>query len=162
MPNPSRDKGSRFERELVDAFRSAGLDAYRIPLSGAATGFKSDVQVRLPGGTKTIECKSRHNGFRQVYEYLEGSDYLAIKQDRHETLMVMRLEAFIEFIRAYNDITETRGASKLPTPNNRESNSYNATEANITKPITMISVGRPSVRTTEIVEEGCESPIHLC
>jgi hypothetical protein len=38
-----------------DLLRAAGLDAYRIPLSGISAGFKSHVELRIGNKTFTIE-----------------------------------------------------------------------------------------------------------
>lgn len=86
-----REKGLRFERSLVDLLRAAGLDAFRVPLSGSMRGYKSDVVIRLPGGELTIEAKSRASGFTFIYQAIEQADMLAIKVDRQEPLVVMRL-----------------------------------------------------------------------
>ena len=49
----SKDKGSAFEREVVALAQSMGLDAIRMPLSGAMFGFKGDVRIEKYMG----ECK---------------------------------------------------------------------------------------------------------
>ena len=86
-----RQKGNRFEREIVAELRGAGLDAFRIPLSGSMRGFKSDAVIRLAGRQLTIEAKSRAKGFAFIYQALEGSDVLAIKADRKQALAVIPL-----------------------------------------------------------------------
>lgn len=92
MPNRSKQKGDRLEREIVELLRANGLDAYRIPLSGAQRGFKGDIEVRLRDSKLTLEAKSRANGFQLIYKALGSNDLLAIKQDRQEPLIVMRLK----------------------------------------------------------------------
>ncbi len=128
MPNPSRDKGSRFERQIVDELRGAGLDAYRIPLSGASVGFKSDVEVRLPGRKLTIEAKSRASGFTFIYQHIEGSDLLAIKADRKEPLVVMRLNDLAAIMGAKEGVqvlpastTTTQSQKSLPAQSHVQS-----------------------------------------
>ena len=86
-----RQKGNRFEREIVATLCAAGLDAFRIPLSGSMRGFKADAQIRLADRVLTIEAKSREHGFSFIYQALEGSDLLAIKADRKEALAVIPL-----------------------------------------------------------------------
>ena len=86
-----RDKGMRFEREIVATLCAAGLDAFRIPLSGSMRGFKSDCVIRLADRDLTIEAKSRRRGFAFIYQALEGSDLLAIKADRKQALAVIPL-----------------------------------------------------------------------
>ena len=86
-----RQKGNRFEREIVATLCAAGLDAFRIPLSGSMRGFKSDCVIRLADRELTIEAKSRAAGFSFIYQALEGSDLLAIKADRKQALAVIPL-----------------------------------------------------------------------
>lgn len=96
MGKASRDKGLRFERSLVHACQEVGLGAERIPLSGAAGGsFCGDVTIPIQGQDQKIECKSRANGFKQLYDWLPGNYALAVKQDRADTLIVLRLSDFL-------------------------------------------------------------------
>lgn len=64
----SRDKGARRERELVKIINSEGFKALRVPLSGAAQGFKSDVIVN---DTIKIEVKTRAKDFNGIYNFLD-------------------------------------------------------------------------------------------
>jgi Holliday junction resolvase len=86
-----RQKGNRFEREIVATLCGAGLDAFRIPLSGSMRGFKSDCVIRLAERELTIEAKSRARGFAFIYKAIEDADILCIKADRAEALAVMPL-----------------------------------------------------------------------
>lgn len=91
--NPSKQKGSRLEREFVTTARFHHLDAWRVPLSGSARGFKGDVRLKTGWGRTWIgECKSRANGFKQLYKWLDGSDFLILKADRKDMLVVMKAE----------------------------------------------------------------------
>ena len=90
--NHSRRKGANFERFIVNELRAAGIDALRVPLSGSMRGFKQDVIVRHPAGNLTIEAKARARGYSFIYQSIEGADLLALKADRQETLVVMRLD----------------------------------------------------------------------
>jgi len=92
MPNRNRRKGDRAERLAVELLRDAGLDAYRVPLSGAVSGFKSDVEVRLGNKTLRFESKAKQAGFGLVYKYLGRNDGLIVKADRKESLVVLRLD----------------------------------------------------------------------
>ena len=98
MANRSKQKGDRTEREIVHELRAHGLNAYRIPLSGAAIGFKSDVELRLPDRTWRIESKSRAQGFKRIYQWLLNSDMLVVKSDRHEPVCVLSLKRLAEII----------------------------------------------------------------
>lgn len=96
MGKASRDKGLRFERALVNTCQEVGLAAERIPLSGAAGGsFCGDVSIPIQGQDRKIECKSRKAGFKQLYDWLPGNYALAVKHDRADTLVVLRLSDFL-------------------------------------------------------------------
>jgi hypothetical protein len=70
----SRQKGNRTERAIVRALQNAGFAAERVPLSGAARGrFGGDVSVPL------------------LYDWLGDHDFLIVKADRLEPLVVLRL-----------------------------------------------------------------------
>lgn len=95
-----RQRGDRFEREVVVDLFNMGVPAKRVPLSGSAGGeFGGDVRADVCGERSIIECKMRKDGFTPLYNWLAGSegvvpDYLAIRQDNHKTLVVMPLETF--------------------------------------------------------------------
>lgn len=91
MPNRSAQKGTRFEVACVNRLKELGIDAQRVPLSGAAGGqFGSDLIV---AGRK-IECKTRKRFIGQFLQWIEGNFALMVKEDRSETLVVMRLDDF--------------------------------------------------------------------
>jgi len=58
-------------------------------LSGSVSGFKGDVRLTVNGATFTGECKSRGASLNRLYAWLAGKDFLAIKKDREEPLIVM-------------------------------------------------------------------------
>jgi len=96
----SRSKGNRFERWLVNKFQEAGFGAERVPLSGGAGGlYVGDINLPLLGIDRTVECKSRANGFSQLYDWLDGADFLIIKRDRGIPLVVVPLDLAIEVAR---------------------------------------------------------------
>jgi len=89
----SRRKGQRRERELAKL-----IGGRRIPLSGAQEGFENDVQ----GLGLNWEVKARKNGFQTLYKWLEDErekpDALALKADRKDWLVVMKLEKLMELM----------------------------------------------------------------
>jgi len=87
-------KGYRGERNLVQILKKAGFEAQRIPLSGSTSFAKGDILIEK----KRMEVKWRKDGFKQLYKWLENVDYLALKADRKEYLVVMRLSEFIELL----------------------------------------------------------------
>ena len=96
----SRNKGAGYERELVNALRKFGLKAQRVPLSGATEYAKGDVEV-TPGFDPALiyrgECKRRAS-LPVLLKNIEGNDFLALREDRGETLIVLRLPLFMELL----------------------------------------------------------------
>ena len=95
MGKAQKRKGYRVEHEIEKKLREAGLDAKRVPLSGSTTFAKGDIYLE----GKRIEVKARKEGFKQIYKWIEGSDFLIIKADRREPMVVMRLDDFIKLWR---------------------------------------------------------------
>ena len=101
MGKMSRDKGAGYERELVNAFKEHGLSAQRVPLSGATTYAKNDVEVTagFDGVTKFSGEAKRRAGLPKFFTTaLEGADFAAFREDRGETLIVLRLGTFAELL----------------------------------------------------------------
>lgn len=93
-----RQRGDRFERELVNAFKERGLFSQRVPLSGATSYAKGDVEV-TPGYSADAkplvgECKRRANIPEWIVKALGENDFLAMREDRGTTLIVLRLDTF--------------------------------------------------------------------
>jgi Holliday junction resolvase len=89
----SRDKGNRVERAIVRALQNKGLGAERVPLSGSAGGsYIGDLTVPILGVDRIVEVKTRKDGFRELYSWLEDRDALVVKADRREPLVVTRLD----------------------------------------------------------------------
>jgi Holliday junction resolvase len=96
----SRSKGNRTERGIVQLLQNAGFAAERVPLSGAARGrFGGDISVPLLGTDRRVEVKCRANGFAQLYAWLTDADFLVVKADRREPLVVLRLSEAIKLIK---------------------------------------------------------------
>jgi Holliday junction resolvase len=89
----SRDKGARTERAIVRLLQEAGFAAEKI--SGM---YKpgSDISVPLLGVDRKTEVKCRARGFGQLYAWLHGAEFLIIKADRSEPLVVVRLKLAAE------------------------------------------------------------------
>ena len=97
----SREKGNRTERAIVRLLQEHGFAAERVPLSGAARGrFHGDVSIPLLGADRRVEVKCRGNGFRQLYDWLEGHDFLIVRADRRELLVVIPLKLATEIAMA--------------------------------------------------------------
>jgi hypothetical protein len=93
----SRNKGARTERSIVNALQASGIEAVRVPLSGAVGGrFAGDIVLPLMGRDLCVEVKARAAGFRELYSWLTNRDVLVVKADRQEPLVVLRLSLAAE------------------------------------------------------------------
>lgn len=92
MANSRKAKGTGYEREIVDDHRAKGVEAKRVPLSGALADYPGDVQI----AGLIAECKRRRKNFTGLYKALEqqGADMLFVRDDRQETLVVLRYETW--------------------------------------------------------------------
>ena len=110
-----RQKGNRVERAIVHALQDAGFAAERVPLSGAVRGrFGGDVSVPLLGVDRRVEVKARANGFRRLYDWLGDHDFLIVKADRLEPLVVLRLKFASEIAALAEQTKNSRKADPLP------------------------------------------------
>ena len=103
MTARSKRKGSRIEREHVNALRELGFDAERVPLSGGAGGsFSGDVVIRLPFGELRAESKGRKNGegFATLERWLGSLDVLFLKRDRTTPMVVLPWATFSKLLEA--------------------------------------------------------------
>jgi len=97
----SRDKGRRNEQQIVNLLKDAGIEAERVPLSGACGGsFSGDIVI----DGERYEAKIRATGFRQIYEYLGDHDGLFLRADRQELLIVLRAADWIELRRRHDEL----------------------------------------------------------
>ena len=96
----SRDKGAAYEREIVNWHKERGVDAERVPLSGAMKGnYASDIKLG-PHLALTAECKRRARAYQDLYDALDqdNSDMLFVRKDRERTLVVLPLETYEAFL----------------------------------------------------------------
>lgn len=100
MGSSSRRKGTRFEREVAEFFEKfLGVEAYRIPLSGAARGFRGDVVVPGVFGGWPIECKFGNRVPKTPYVWLGDNAALIMRRKREPALIVMRLADWADLLR---------------------------------------------------------------
>ncbi len=96
MSHPSKRKGSAFELEIARAFQDCGIAAEKMPLSGALPDYPGDVTAAVRGVDRSFQCKRRARAFSTLYGYLSGAYAAIIRDDRTETLVVMRLTDFMD------------------------------------------------------------------
>ncbi len=99
MGKPSRDKGARVERLVVNLFREAGLDACRVPLSGATEYAKGDIDIIMDDLTLVGEVKARRKLPAWMRDWLGDNDWLALKEDRQPPMIVMTFDQFTALCR---------------------------------------------------------------
>jgi hypothetical protein len=93
----SRQKGNRAERAVVKFLIDRGFAAERVPLSGSAGGsYKGDLTVPVLGVDRVVEVKVRAKGFRQLYDWLDDRDFLIVRADRSEPLVILPLKLAAE------------------------------------------------------------------
>lgn len=93
MPNRSKEKGDRFEREILHQAEELGLKGFRNRMSRAYGNEQWDLSI---AGTQ-FEVKKRGNGFKQFYKWLNsGADGLIIGADHEEPLVILRLKDYLK------------------------------------------------------------------
>jgi Holliday junction resolvase len=102
MGRASRDKGARYERELVQHLCQHGLHASRVPLSGAVDGYADDVLIRLSGTELRVECKRRARLASYLTQWVDGSadGLVAMREDRGRTLWLVSDELMVRLLQA--------------------------------------------------------------
>ena len=96
MSSPSKAKGNRFERLVVNKASEAGLSSKRAYASnGMSLGLAEDVDC-LVGGYK-VQCKTRARIAKWI-KVPESCDVTAVKEDRGDTYIVIRYEDWLELI----------------------------------------------------------------
>ncbi len=95
MGKVSREKGKRGEREVVNLLKAEGHQAQRTAPLQAANGDSSGADVLLDDRFK-IEVKRRKNGFKSLYDYLDGMDFVFMRADRKKHIVAMSAETFLK------------------------------------------------------------------
>jgi hypothetical protein len=96
-----RQKGDRFERALVRYLQEHGFAAERCPLSGSVGGkFSGDISVPILGIDRRVEAKILGNGFRRIYGWLKGRDFLIVRADQQDPVVVIPLRLAAEIAKA--------------------------------------------------------------
>ena len=98
---PSRDKGARVEREIVNLLKENGLFAERVPLSGAAGGsYSGDVRFGKSCANWVGEVKARKDGsgFKTLDRWLGDNDTLFLKKNNADIMVVLPLDRFLELM----------------------------------------------------------------
>jgi|TARA_Y100000361_G_C10896094_1_gene206642 Holliday junction resolvase len=94
MAHPSKVKGNKFERDVVNKAKEFGLDSKRAYASnGESLGMHAEVDLLIKD--YKIQAKIR----KSIASYLlpnENVDAQVIRQDRGEAYVVLRLEDWLK------------------------------------------------------------------
>jgi len=104
----ARVKGASFEREIVNWHKERGVDAERIPLSGAMKGnYASDIRLG-PQLALIAECKRRARAWQDIYDAFDQdkADVVFIRKDRKPALVVLTMETYETFLEWFDWIKE--------------------------------------------------------
>ena len=105
MPNRSKEKGNRFERYIVSLCEQADIPSKRAwGSNGMSLGLPEEVDVLIDGVVR-VQAKCRH----RLPAYILPSpdiDMQVIKQDRGDTMIVMR---FDDWLVDYRRLMELEG-----------------------------------------------------
>jgi len=97
MPSKSKAKGNRFEREIVKIAKNRGFESQRAwGSNGQALGMHEEVDLTLGKNPKMkiqAKCRKSLASFLQPTEHV---DAVVCKQDRGETLIILRFEDWLE------------------------------------------------------------------
>ena len=97
MSSPSKAKGNRFDRLVVNQAKEAGFKAIRAYASdGRSLGEAPDVDC-LVGGFK-IQCKTRKHIANWI-KVPESCDATAVKENRGDTFIVMRYDDWLDLLK---------------------------------------------------------------
>ena len=116
MTSRSKRKGTRIENEIVQRHKALGMQAERVPLSGAAGGsYTGDVVItmkRALHGHETsavpyknmnlrgeVKARKQGAGFTTLERWLGTNDLLFLKRDRQDPMVVMNWDTYAALIR---------------------------------------------------------------
>jgi hypothetical protein len=108
----SRRKGARTELALVRLLQNHGFAVEKVSRAGYAG---PDLSVPLLGIDRRAEVKCRGNGFRELYAWLQYADFLVVRADRREPLVVAPLK-FAAEITAIAEKAKIGGAAPPIAP----------------------------------------------
>lgn len=99
----SKQKGYEGEREVVELLNKYGIEAERVPLSGALKSEKYSCDVHMPGIDKRIEVKRRKSGMKTIQKWLDedvNSNYIFFREDgdRDGWVVIMPYTEFIDLV----------------------------------------------------------------
>jgi hypothetical protein len=111
MPHPSKQKGNRYERELVNQARSSGIPAKRAPGSnGEAIGEHAEVDL-VVGGFRG-QAKIR----KQIASYITPSehvDFQVLRENGGRSFVVLEWWDFLDLLKTNGIQSDGTGDSQM-------------------------------------------------
>ena len=101
MPSRSKQKGNRFEREVVNRARELQIGADRAYASnGLSLGHTEEVDAVLDGKDKEwrVQCKVRKNIAKWLKPNTDNVDVQVVKEDRGTIYAILTFDDFLELI----------------------------------------------------------------
>ena len=100
MGNPNKNKGSRFERQIVNTAIEHGLAAKRAYASnGISLGYEEDIDGYIENSKNnkiTFQAKCRKKIAK--WQTFGNADIVIIKQDRGDIIVMQKLEDWLELL----------------------------------------------------------------
>lgn len=95
----SRNKGNRFEWALcTTANERKNITARRVPLSGGTSYATGDVELSTPH-YPLLRCEAKRRAkLPVIFKELADYDFLAVREDRGEALVVIRYALFLDLL----------------------------------------------------------------
>lgn len=97
----SKKKGYDGEAEVVKLLQKYGIEAERVPLSGALKSQKYSCDVHIPGIDKRVEVKRRKSGLKTIQKWLEedqNSNCIFFREDYGDWIVIMPVMEFIGLV----------------------------------------------------------------
>jgi len=113
MPSRSKQKGNRFEREVVNIAKQNNVEAERAYASnGLSLGHAEEVDVVLTGKDKEwrVQCKVRKNIAQWIKPNPDTVDVQVVKEDRGTIYAILPFDEFLELI--YDDTEDFKSEEK--------------------------------------------------
>jgi hypothetical protein len=106
MPHPSKQKGNRYERELVNQARDSGIEAKRAPGSnGEAIGEHAEVDIVVDGFRGQAKIR------KAIASYIrpsENVDFQVIRENGGTSYVVLEWFDFLDLIKQRTPNNEAR------------------------------------------------------
>lgn len=92
--HPSKRKGDRVEREVVNALKAEGFEAQRTLLPAQA-GRQNPGDLVVEGMRAEVKARGNGCGFSTLRKWLGENDILFLKQDRASPFVAMTWDTFV-------------------------------------------------------------------